>query len=213
MIITIGRQYGSGGREIGEKLAERLHYSYYDTLILEKTAQESGISKEIIQRYDEQLKDKWISNLSLGIGTNNTDNLPLSFRAVLSQFEAIRKVGQTGSAVIVGRCADYVLQDRDDVLSVFINADKESRAARVAKRNQIRIEEAKKRIKNTDKHRAAYYNCYTDKIWGSADSYHLCVDSGRFGIDGAVDFLETCVLLIQRTRPQESDTAGIEQTE
>ena len=208
MIITIGRQYGSGGREIGEKLAERLHYSYYDTLILEKTAQESGISKEIIQRYDEQLKDKWITNSSLGIGTNNTDNLPLSLRAVLSQFEVIRKVGQTGPAVIVGRCADYVLQDRDDVLSVFINADKESRAARVARRNQISIEEAKKRIKNTDKHRAAYYNCHTDKIWGSADSYHLCVDSGRFGIDGAVDFLETCVLLIQRTQPQAPDKTG-----
>ena len=200
MIITIGRQYGSGGREIGEKLAERLHYSYYDTLILEKAAQESGISREIIERYDEQLKDKWITDLALGSGANNTDNLPLSLRAALSQFEAIRKIGQKGSAVIVGRCADYVLRAQDDVLSVFVHADKADRAARVAMRNQISIEEARKRIKNTDKHRAAYYNCYTEKTWGSADSYPLSIDSGRFGIDGAVDFLEGGVLLLRRTQ-------------
>ena len=166
MIITIGRQYGSGGREIGEKLAERLHYSYYDTLILEKAAQESGISREIIERYDEQLKDKWITDLALGSGANNTDNLPLSLRAALSQFEAIRKIGQKGSAVIVGRCADYVLRAQDDVLSVFVHADKADRAARVAMRNQISIEEARKRIKNTDKHRAAYYTA-TQKRHGA----------------------------------------------
>ena len=200
MIITIGRQYGSGGREIGEKLAERLHYSYYDTLILEKAAQESGISREIIERYDEQLKDKWITDLALGSGANNTDNLPLSLRAALSQFEAIRKIGQKGSAVIVGRCADYVLRAQDDVLSVFVHADKADRAARVAMRNQISIEEARKRIKNTDKHRAAYYNCYTEKTLGSADSYHLSIDIGRVGIDGAVDFLEGGVLLLRRTQ-------------
>ncbi len=210
MIITIGRQYGSGGREIGQKLAKRLDCFYYDTLILEKTAQESGISKEIIKRYDEQLKDKWITNLSLGIGKNNIDNLPLSLRTVLSQFEAIRKIGQSGPAVIVGRCADYVLQDRNDMLSVFIHADKEIRTIRVAKRNQISIEEAKKRIKNTDKHRAAYYNYYTDKVWGNAESYHFCIDSGLFGIDGAVDFLEECSFLFQRTKSKGSDKAGEE---
>lgn len=213
MIITIGRQYGSGGREIGEKLAERLRYSYYDTLILEKAAQESGISREIIERYDEQLKDKWITDLALGSGANNTDNLPLSLRAVLSQFEAIRKIGQKGSAVIVGRCADYILRNQGDVLSVFVYADKANRAVRVATRNQISIEKARKRIKNTDKHRAAYYNCYTEKTWGSADSYHLCIDSGRFGIDGTIEHLEACVQLLQRIQPQNPDKTGNEQTD
>ncbi|EET58411.1 hypothetical protein BRYFOR_09640 [Marvinbryantia formatexigens DSM 14469] len=193
MIITIGRQYGSGGREIGEKLAKRLDYAYYDTMILEKTAKESGISRELIMRYDEQLRDKWMAGLASGSGTGSADHLPLALRVVLAQFEVIRKIGQSGSAVIVGRCADYVLRERKDVLSVFIHADRERRADRVSARNQISLEEAKKRIKNTDKHRAAYYNCYTEKIWGSAESYHLCIDSGRFGIDGAVDYLETCI--------------------
>lgn len=193
MIITIGRQYGSGGREIGKKLAEKLGYAYYDTEILEHAAKSSGLSKEILSRYDECLTDNWL-NLSVGMnGGADTSKLPVPMRAEIAQFEAIREIGKKGSAVIVGRCADYVLREQDNVFSVFIYARMEQRISRVAKRNGISVEEAKKRIKNTDKKRMAYYNYYTDKSWGKNGNYHLCLDSGFLGIDHAVEMLEACI--------------------
>ena len=191
-IITIGRQYGSGGREIGEKLAKQLGYTYYDTLLLEKMAQHGGISQSVLERYDERLGDKWL-NLTLYSGAKEKEQLPVSIRAVISQFETIRKIGQTESAVIVGRCADYVLREQNNVLSVFIHAEMERRISRVAERNQVCEAEAKKLIQNTDRHRAAYYEYYTDKRWGASESYHLCIDSGLFGIDGAVSVLQNCL--------------------
>ncbi|MFR3483212.1 MAG: AAA family ATPase [Clostridia bacterium] len=196
MIITIGRQYGSGGREIGEKLAELLGYSYYDTLLIEKTAQESGLSKSIVERYDERLADKWM-NLSLASTTGDVKQLPVPLKSVLSQFEAIYRIGQAGAAVIVGRCALCAARPKN-VLSVFIHSDMKHRIARVAARNSISENEAKKRIRNTDKQRASYYNYYTDQQWGEADSYNLCLDSGLFGIDGAVALLQSCVQLFSK---------------
>lgn len=191
-VITIGRQYGSGGREIGEKLARRLGYTYYDTLLLEKMEQQGGLSRSVLERYDERLADKWL-NLALFSGAKETAQLPVSVRAIISQFETIRKIGQTESSVIVGRCADYVLREQDNVLSVFVHAEMRHRVARVAARNQISEAEAKKRIQNTDRHRAAYYEYHTDKRWGASESYHLCIDSGLFGIDGAVSVLQNCI--------------------
>lgn len=199
-ILTIGRQYGSGGREIGQKLAAQLGYCYYDVLLLEKASEESGISKAVLERYDERLADKWL-NLTLFSGRNDPQQLPISIRAMISQFETIRKIGQTESAVIVGRCADYVLRDQRNVLSVFVHADMAQRIARVAARNQLSADEARKRIQNTDRHRAAYYNYHTDKQWGASESYHLCIDSGLFGIDGAVSLLASCLQTLQTDAP------------
>lgn len=196
-IITIGRQYGSGGREIGEKLAKQLGYTFYDTLLLEKTASHSYISQSVLERYDERLADKWL-NHALNSGALGMDQLPIPIRAVVSQFETIRKIGQTESAVIVGRCADYVLREQNNVLSVFIHAELEHRISRVAERNQVCEAEARKLIQNTDRHRAAYYEYYTDKRWGHSESYHLCIDSGLLGIDGAVSVLQSCL----ETMPQ-----------
>lgn len=192
MIVTIGRQYGSGGREIGEKLAQRLGYTYYDTLILEKASEESGITPSVIKRYDEQIADKWLNPMISG--AMSKDNLLLPVRAALSQFEVIRQIGEKGAAVIVGRCADYVLREQKNVLSVFIHANRKKRVERVAARNDISVQEAEVRIRNTDKHRAAYYNCYAEKKWGAASTYQLCLDSGVLGVDGAVDLLEFCVV-------------------
>lgn len=191
MIVTIGRQYGSGGREIGERLAQRLGYAYYDTMILEKASEKSGIKPSVMKRYDEQVADKWLNPMISGGMSKDTLLLPV--RAALSQFEVIRQIGEKGAAVIVGRCADYVLREQNNVLSVFIHADWSRRVARVAARNGIEAKEAGVRVRNTDKHRAAYYNCYTEKKWGSADTYQLCLDSGAIGIDGAVNLLEFCV--------------------
>ncbi|MCC8081360.1 MAG: cytidylate kinase-like family protein [Lachnospiraceae bacterium] len=192
-IVTIGRQYGSGGREIGKKLADRLEFAYYDTLLLENVAKNSGLSDAIISKYDEKLHDKWMS-ISLGMSAaSDRHKLPVPLRAALGQFEEVEKIGRRGSAVIVGRCADQILKGRANILSVFIHADMELRVARVSERNQISEAEAKKRIKNTDKGRAAFYNYYTDAEWGKTDNYHLCIDSGVFGIDGTVTVLEACV--------------------
>lgn len=195
MIITIGREYGSGGREIGQRLAKDLEFAYYDTLLLEKSSQESGLSQQIIEQYDERIADKWLS-LALTGEMGDTSHLPIPLRAALSQFEAIKKIGERGSAVIVGRCADYVLQEQENVLSVFIHAEIGHRIDRVAKRNHIGKEEARKRIKNTDKQRASYYNYYTDKEWGSPDSYNICLDSGMFGIEETVSVLKICLQLL-----------------
>ena len=191
MIVTIGRQYGSGGREIGEKLAQRLGYAYYDTLILEEASEKSGITPVVIKRYDEQLADKWLNPMISG--GMSQDELLLQVKATLAQFEVIRRIGEKGAAVIVGRCADYVLREQENVLSVFVHAPQAQRAARVAARNGISVKEAETRIRNTDKHRAAYYNCYAEKKWGAATTYQLCLDSGAIGINGAVDLLEFCV--------------------
>ena len=191
MIITIGRQYGSGGREIGEKLAGQLGYTYYDTLILEKASKESGITQSVMKRYDEQLADKWLNPMVTRCMTK--DNLPLPIRTALSQFEIIRQIGEKGAAVIVGRCADYILRNQENVLTVFVHADQEHRVARIADRNNISVSEAETRIRNTDKHRAAYYNYYAEKKWGAATTYQLCLDSGVLGIDGVVDLLQYCV--------------------
>lgn len=193
LIISIGRQYGSGGREIGKKLAERLEYNYYDTLLLENASKGSGLSEEVIAKYDEKLANKWF-NASLGmVSASERHMLPVPLRTAIVQFEEIRKIGKQGRSVIVGRCADQILKEQDNVLSVFIHAEMEHRIRRVSERNHLSEAEAKKRIRNTDKERAAYYNYYTDKEWGKTETYHLCVDSGLFGIDGAVNILYEAV--------------------
>lgn len=201
MVITIGRQYGSGGREIGEKLAERLDFAYYDTMLLEEASKDSGLSQKIVEQYDERLANKWLS-LSLGSGLNDASHLPLPLRAALSQFQTIEEIGKKGSAVIVGRCADYVLHEQKNVLSVFVHAEIDRRIARVAERNHISREEAKKRIRNTDRQRASYYNYYTEKEWGASDSYNICIDSGLFGVDGTVDLLQSCIQSLMKSDNQ-----------
>lgn len=193
IIITIARQYGSGGREIGKRLSEKTGYDYYDVEILDKASQNSGLTKETIARYDEKLKDGWM-NLSAGMSSlSGREYLSIPVKAVAAQFETIREIGKKGSAVIVGRCADYVLKDQDNVLTVFIYADMKYRIDRVAQRNRISPGEAEQRIRITDKNRAAYYNYYTDRNWGKSQNYHLSIDSGYFGIENSVVLLEACI--------------------
>ncbi|MCD8076704.1 MAG: cytidylate kinase-like family protein [Lachnospiraceae bacterium] len=197
MVITIGRQYGSGGREIGEKLAERLGYEYYDTQILEKAADEAHLTEAILKRYDEKLKDGWLNTSIWASGNTDIHHLPVPLKAAIGQFEAIRKIGRKGAAVIVGRCADYVLKEQKNVFSVFIHADMKQRAVRVAKRNNMKESDARKRIRSIDKERASYYNYYTEKEWGACASYNLSIDSGVFGIDGTVEIIENCLRSMQ----------------
>lgn len=195
-VITIGRQYGSAGREIGFKLAERLGIKCYDNELLKEAAKESGLCEQIFETHDEKPTQSFLYSLVMdtySMGYNNTGfvDMPLSHKVFLAQFDAIKKIADREACVIVGRCADYALENYRRVVSIFIHADMDSRIARIKERRNIAKDaDAKDIIAKTDKKRASYYNYYTSKKWGDAKSYDLCINSGMFGTDGTVDFLE-----------------------
>ena len=296
MVITVGRQYGSGGREIGTMLAKQLGIAYYDDMLLKEAAEESGLCEELFRSFDERpksflysiamdpysfsmnhvtpkgsieqqvylatydtikkladkgpcvligrcadyaLKDRDdVINLFItaplenrikrvaarnGISENEakdrikkTDKSRASYYSIamdpysfsmnhvtpkgsieqqvyLATYDTIKKLADKGPCVLIGRCADYALKDRDDVINLFITAPLENRIKRVAARNGISENEAKDRIKKTDKSRASYYNYYSAKDWGDAKSYDLCIDSSLLGIDGTVELLKDLI--------------------
>ena len=190
-IITIGREFGSGGCEIGHKLAEKLGIKCYDKDMLDLAAKESGICQEIFESHDEKPTNSFLYSLvmdtySFGYSSGSYTDMPLNHKVFLAQFDAIKKIAEEGPCVLVGRCADYALEERDDVLSVFIHADLEDRIKNVAKLNELPDNKAKDLIHKTDKRRASYYNYYTNKKWGDAESYDICMNSSKFGVDGCV---------------------------
>lgn len=194
-VITIGRQYGSAGKEIGFKLAEKLGIKCYDNELLKEAAKESGLCEQIFESHDEKPTQSFLYSLVMdtySLGYNNAGylDMPLSHKVFLAQFDAIKKIADRESCVMVGRCADYALEGYSNVLSVFILADMEARIARIKERNSVtKDSDAKDIILKTDKKRASYYNYYTSKKWGDAKSYDLCINSGIFGVDGTVDLL------------------------
>ncbi len=194
-IITIGRQYGSAGREIGFKLAEKLGIKCYDDELLKEAAKASGLCEQIFETHDEKPTQSFIYSLvmdtySLGYNNSGFVDMPLSQKVFLAQFDAIKKIADRESCIIVGRCADYALADYKNVMSVFINADMEARAARIMERkNLTKKADVVDIINKTDKKRASYYNYYTSKKWGDSKSYDICINSSLFGVDGTVDVL------------------------
>lgn len=184
-IITIGREYGSGGRTIGRKLAERLGISFYDKEIITMTAKQSGFAESVV----EQAGEKKTGSLLYGL-YNASVGLPLNDQIFIAQTKIIQEIGGKESCVIVGRCADYALRDRDDVLRVFIHAPLEQRVRRV--RDEYGAKETGKAlealIRKEDKNRAGYYSHFTQRDWGDMRGYHLCIDSS-VGTDTAVDLL------------------------
>lgn len=189
-IITIGRQYGSGGREIGEKLAKKLGIPFYDNKLLEIAAKESGINQEFFEANDEKPVNSLLYILS---NTYSSDNLPFNHKLFLAQFEAVKKIASEGPCVIVGRCADYALRDNKNVVNVFIHAALDSRRERAVKLYDVPEKKADEVIIRIDKQRASYYNFYTCQKWGRVDNYDLALDSSLLGIDGAVELLEKYV--------------------
>ncbi len=184
MIITIGRQLAAGGRAVGKMLAERLSLRYYDSALLALAAKESGLSEEAFSAADEQYN---IFTLAL-----SSDNQRL-FRI---QSDVIGKVAADGDCVFVGRAADYVLRQRQDVLSVFLTADTGDRIDRLMKDRQITEKEALTLIEKADRRRADYYNFYTGKEWGRACSYHLCINTSQIPIESAVELI--CQAIIKK---------------
>lgn len=198
-IITIGRQCGSGGREIGQKLAEALGVKCYDKELIDRAVKDSGFCKEIFESNDEKHNRSFLYSLvmdtySAGYSSSSFYNdMPLNQRVFLAQFDSIKKLAQEESCVIVGRCADYALADHPGLLSVFIHADKNARIDRIMRVRGLDAKKAKDVVNKTDKERSSYYNYYSSKEWGSSDSYQLCIDSGKFGIEGSVALIQAAL--------------------
>ena len=189
LVIAIGREFGSGGKEIGQKLADRLNIKCYDSELLSIAAKNSGFCEEILQKNDEKPTNSFLYSLvmdtySFGYSSAGFTDMPMNHKIFLAQFEAIKKLASEGPCVMVGRCADYALADNPDCFSVFVHANLDWRINRIAQKYNKNAKEAKDMINKTDKSRSSYYNYYTNKKWGSADSYNLCLDSSKLGIDG-----------------------------
>ena len=197
-VITIGRQFGSGGREIGEKLSKAYGISYYDRELLARAAKESGFCEEILQNHDERPTNSFLYNLvidtySFGYNSSSFVDMPISQKVFLAQFDTIKKVADEGPCVIVGRCADYALDGRDNVINLFIYADEDFKIRRVMDIYDLDENKARDMINKKDKQRQSYYNYYTNRKWGKADTYDLCINSSVLGIDGSVKLIKQFV--------------------
>ena len=197
-IITIGRQYGSGGHDIGKQLAEELNIPFYDKALLERAAKDSGLCQEIFENHDEKPTNSFLYSLvmdtySLGYTTSSFSEMPLNHKIFLAQFDAIKNIAKEGPCVIVGRCADYALAEFPNVVNVFLHADLQDRIVRIARRHDLTDAKAKDLIIKTDKRRASYYNYYTSKKWGDAAGYDLSLNPATLGIDGTIHMIREFV--------------------
>lgn len=184
-VITISREFGSGGRTIGKMVAEKLGIPCYDQEMIEKIAEQSGFAKEYIKNEGEYVTGGWLSSIfsSRTYGSTNQDQI------WMMQHKIITELAEQGSCVIVGRCADSILKDKADCLRVFIHADAKFRADRIVRVYGEREESPEERVREKDKCRAAYYRFYTDMKWGYAQNYHIALDSGVLGIEKCVEII------------------------
>ena len=190
-VITIGRQFGSAGREIGEQVAKEFGIKYYDKELLSRAAKESGFCEEILENHDERPTSSFLYNLvmdtySFGYNASHYVDMPISHKVFLAQFDAIKKVAGEGPCVIVGRCADYALQDMKNCVHIFIYGNEDAKTQFVMKKYNVDAAKAKDMCNKKDKQRQSYYNYYSSKKWGRADSYDLCINSSVLGQEGTV---------------------------
>lgn len=194
IVIAIGREFGSGGREIARKVAEKLNIKLYDKEVITLIAKNSGMSEEILREVDEKPSNSFLYALSSGtfsgtpIISTGAVSLPLTDRAFINCCEIIKDIADKESCVILGRCADYILKDRDDLLTVFIHADLPQRIDRICEHENIERDAAAAVIKRADKKRSSYHNYYSETRWGARTSYDLCLNS-KVGIDACVDII------------------------
>ena len=193
-IITIGRQYGSNGKEIGKRIAEKLNIAFYDKELLKRAAKESGMCEEVFHDFDEKPTNSFLYSLVMDpyAAFNfqaGTMEVPLNHKVFLAAFDTIKKIADQESCVIVGRCADYALENYDNCLNVFIYSSMDERIKVISERMGVKPEKAKDMIIKADKQRSSYYNYYTTKKWGATGSYDICINSDLLGIDGTVDLI------------------------
>ncbi|MCU0458183.1 MAG: cytidylate kinase-like family protein [Bacteroidales bacterium] len=189
-VITIGRQLGSGGREIGQKLSAKLGIPFYDKELIRIASRESGLKEEFFERVDEQKHFSLFPGI-LGLRPSITDdffsNYYLSNESLFRiQSDVMRRLAADGPCIFVGRCADYVMKEEKNCLNVFISADTGDRIRRIAESHRISEGKARDLIERTDKGRSSYYNYFSGKTWGAAESYHLCINSSLLGIEETV---------------------------
>ena len=184
-VITISREFGSGGRTIGKKVAEQLGIPCYDAEIIQEMVKETGFTPEYVKEAGEYTPSSFLSSAFSNrlFGPTNEDIL------WEHQYKVITELAQKGPCVIVGRCADYILQDKADCLKVFIHADMDFRARRIVEVYGEREQSPEERLRDKDKRRAAYHRFYTDMKWGYAQNYHLTLNSGVLGIDQCVKII------------------------
>ena len=194
LVITIGRQCGSGGKKIGETVAQRLGVKCYDKELLTLAAKNSGLCEELFETHDEKPTSSFLYSLvmdtySMGYSNSAYMDMPLNHKIFLAQFDTIKKLADEESCVIVGRCADYALAEYPNVVSVFVTGNDEERIEYLKQLYKVETAKAKDIMVKTDKKRASYYNYYSSKKWGDSRSYDLCINSSSVGIDGAVDMI------------------------
>lgn len=205
LVITIGREHGSGGRVIGNMLAEAMGVKCYDKELLALAAKNSGMCEELFETHDEKPTNSFLYSLvmdtySLGYTTSAYVDMPLNHKVFLAQFEAIKKLASEESCVIVGRCADYALADFKNTTSVFISGDEQDKISHIAKTYEVSESKARDMMIKVDKKRASYYNYYSSKKWADVKSYELCVNSSALGYEGTVKLIMDYVELKKKNK-------------
>ncbi|MEE0914259.1 MAG: cytidylate kinase-like family protein [Ruminococcus sp.] len=202
-IITITRQFGSGGHEIGKALAKTLDIPFYDKELISLAAKESGICPEVFEKVDEKATNSLLYSLSVGLynygnSFSSIGDLPINDRLYILQHQIIKDLAEKENFVVVGRCADYILRDNPNVVKVFIYADIDSRIKRAVDRHEIDPARAKQAVIKADKSRANYYSFYSGKKWGLADNYDLCINSTHVTTDQAVKIILSYLDILDR---------------
>ncbi len=199
-VITIGRELGSGGRTIGKMVANRLGIPYYDRELIDKAAESSGLTTQYIESSEQRITNSFLYNVAMGtsygygiLQNANNQTLPLSEQIYEAQTKVITKYANQGSCVIVGRCADQILADRDDVFRVFIYADMDKRAERGIREYGMAKQTVRKEIEKSDKERSRHYNTFTDKTWGDRHNYDLMLNSSKLDYENCAKVICTQV--------------------
>ncbi len=195
IVITIARQYGSGGREIGEKVAKALGIPFYDKELITEASNKGSLSEDVLRHADESATNSLLYTLAMGSNVLGATasfgyKMPINDRLFILQSEIIKEYADKGSCVIIGRCADYVLRENAGVYRIFIYGELEHRKQRISERHpEIKSTQIIDAINKTDKRRASYYNFYTGNKWGKYDNYDMALNSSSFGIDGAAEII------------------------
>ncbi|WMJ84794.1 AAA family ATPase [Oscillospiraceae bacterium LTW-04] len=188
-VFAISRQYGSGGRDIGLTLSKKLGIPYYDNELITLAAQESGFAPELFKNADHNASSSLLFSLSMYGSSTGTFNMPLGDQVFLIQSDIIKKVANEGPCVIIGRCADYILRDFPNCVSVFLHAPLDQRLERAVESYGVDPLRAKDIVTKTDKKRSVYYSHFTGEKWGASENYHITIDTARMGISGTTDAL------------------------
>lgn len=190
LIITIGRQYGSGGREIGRKLALRLGIPFYDRELISRAAKKSGFSEDLFEQLDERATNSLLYSLTM-FGSTGLNGMSLTDQLFLAQANIIREIADSGPAVLVGRCADHVLREYENRFDFFITGSVDDRLQRIQTHDDYELSGKSPRaaLEKMDKQRSTYYNYYTGKVWGKSDHYDLCINAGRLGVENSIEVI------------------------